>query len=134
MMNGENNLQEEKETLDKELFLDCMRSIVKKMNHQEQLIKILVDDLNMRNHEGMLYLRGERMYNTGDLIDRLHICKRSISHYRKTGDLPYILLRNKAYYKESDVVSLVQHFSEKFDKKAAGDFLAQAKVNINNNN
>ena len=54
------NQQEGKEILDKDCFMECMRSIVKKMNQQEQMIKLLVDDLNMRHHEGVLYLRGER--------------------------------------------------------------------------
>lgn len=48
------NLQGEKEMLDKDSFMECMRSIVKKMNKQEQMIKLLVDDMNMRNHEGVL--------------------------------------------------------------------------------
>ena len=52
-MEGQMNQQEEKEMLDKACFMECMRSIVKKMNQQEQMIKLLVDDLNMRHHEGV---------------------------------------------------------------------------------
>ena len=86
-MEGLTNVQGEKEMLDKDSFMECMRSIVKKMNRQEQMIKLLVDDMNMRNHKGVLYLRGERMYSTQELIDRLHICRRSITNYRKDGAL-----------------------------------------------
>lgn len=130
----EKNLQEEKEVLDKNFFLECMRTVIKKMNQQEQLMQLLVDDMNMRNHEGTLYLRGERMYSTKDLMNRLHLGKRTLDRYRKSGNLPFILLHNKAYYKESDVVKMIHSYSDKLDKKAAGDFLTQAKVNINNNN
>ena len=130
----EKNLQEEKEVLDKDFFLECMRAVIKKMNQQEQLMQLLVDDMNMRNHEGSLYLRGERMYSTKDLMNRLHLSKRTLDRYRKSGDLPFILLHNKAYYKESDVVNMIHRYSDKLDKKAAGDFLTQAKVNININN
>ena len=130
----EKNLQEEKEVLDKDFFLECMRAVIKKMNQQEQLMQLLVDDMNMRNHEGVLYLRGERMYSTKDLMNRLHLGKRTLDRYRKSGNLPFILLHNKAYYKESDVVNMIHRYSYKLDKKAAGNFLAQAKVNININN
>lgn len=128
-MEGQLNQQEEKEVLDKDCFMECMRSIVRKMNQQERMIKLLVDDMNMRNHEGVLYLRGERMYSTQELIDRLHICRRSITNYRKDGELPYILLRNKAYHRESDVIRFIQENSDKVDKRWAEEFLTETTKN-----
>lgn len=128
-MEGQTIQQEEKEMLDKDCFMECMRSIVKKMNQQEKMIKLLVDDLNMRNHEGVFYLRGERMYSTQELIDRLHICRRSITNYRMDGRLPYILLRNKAYHRESDVIRFVQENSDKVDKRWAEEFLTETTKN-----
>ena len=128
-MEGQLNQQEEKEVLDKDCFMECMRSIVRKMNQQEKMIKLLVDDMNMRNHEGILYLRGERMYSTQELIDKLHICRRSITNYRKDGELPYILLRNKAYHRESDVIRFIQENSDKVDKRWAEEFLTETSKN-----
>lgn len=128
-MEGQLNQQEEKEILDKDCFMECMRSIVRKMNQQEKMIKLLVDDMNMRNHEGVLYLRGERMYSTQELIDKLHICRRSITNYRKDGELAYILLRNKAYHRESDVIRFIQENSDKVDKRWAGEFLTETSKN-----
>ena len=128
-MEGQLNQQEEKEVLDKDCFMECMRSIVRKMNQQEKMIKLLVDDMNMRNHEGVLYLRGERMYSTQELIDRLHICRRSITNYRKDGELPYILLRNKAYHRESDVIHFIQENSDKVDSRWAEEFLTETMKN-----
>ena len=128
-MEGQLNQQEEKEVLDKDCFMECMRSIVRKMNQQEKMIKLLVDDMNMRNHEGVLYLRGERMYSTQELIDKLHICRRSITNYRKDGELAYILLRNKAYHRESDVIRFIQENSDKVDKRWAEEFLTETSKN-----
>lgn len=128
-MEGQLNQQEEKEILDKDCFMECMRSIVRKMNQQEKMIKLLVDDMNMRNHEGVLYLRGERMYSTQELIDKLHICRRSITNYRKDGVLAYILLRNKAYHRESDVIRFIQENSDKVDKRWADEFLTETSKN-----
>ncbi|MBQ3768077.1 MAG: helix-turn-helix domain-containing protein [Prevotella sp.] len=128
-MEGQLNQQEEKEVLDKDCFMECMRSIVRKMNQQERMIKLLVDDMNMRNHEGILYLRGERMYSTQELIDKLHICRRSITNYRKDGELAYILLRNKAYHRESDVIRFIQENSDKVDKRWAEEFLTETSKN-----
>lgn len=128
-MEGQLNQQEEKEILDKDCFMECMRSIVRKMNQQEKMIKLLVDDMNMRNHEGVLYLRGERMYSTQELIDKLHICRRSITNYRKDGELAYILLRNKAYHRESDVIRFIQENSDKVDKRWAEEFLTETSNN-----
>jgi len=128
-MEGQLNQQEEKEVLDKDSFMECMRSIVRKMNQQEKMIKLLVDDMNMRNHEGVLYLRGERMYSTQELIDKLHICRRSITNYRKDGELAYILLRNKAYHRESDVIRFIQENSDKVDKRWAEEFLTETSKN-----
>ena len=128
-MESQLNQQEEKEVLDKDCFMECMRSIVRKMNQQERMIKLLVDDMNMRNHEGVLYLRGERMYSTQELIDKLHICRRSITNYRKDGELAYILLRNKAYHRESDVIRFIQENSDKVDKRWAEEFLTETTKN-----
>ena len=128
-MEGQLTQQEEKEVLDKDCFMECMRSIVRKMNQQEKMIKLLVDDMNMRNHEGVLYLRGERMYSTQELIDKLHICRRSITNYRKDGELAYILLRNKAYHRESDVIRFIQENSDKVDKRWAEEFLMETSKN-----
>ena len=131
---NETSIIEEKpqiEALDKDFFLDCMRSVVKKMNKQEQLIQILVDDLKMRNNVGLLFLRGERMYSTKELINSLNISRKTLTRYRNAGNLPYIILRNSAYYKESDVEELIKQFGSRLDKKAVDEFLANMYKNRN---
>ena len=119
-MNGADITEEKQqsEVLDKDFFLECMRSVVRRMQKQEQMIQVLVDDLRMRNHEGVLYLRGER-----------RVSRKTLMRYRNAGNLPYIILRNSAYYKESDVEKLITQYGNRLDKKAVAEFLA----NMNNN-
>ena len=69
------------------------------------------------------------MYSTQELIDKLHICRRSITNYRKDGELAYILLRNKAYHRESDVIRFIQENSDKVDKRWAEEFLTETTKN-----
>ena len=120
--------EEAKDVLDKGFFLDCMKSVVRKMQRQEEMIQLLVDDLKMRNHEGVLYLRGERMYCTQELIDGLGVCRRTIHRYRKDGELPYIILRNAAYYKESDVMEIIKRYANTLDRKTIEAFMAGMKT------
>ena len=127
-MNGTDITEEKQqsEVLDKDFFLECMRSVVKRMQKQEQ-----VDDLRMRNHEGVLYLRGERMYSTQELVNSLRVSRKTLMRYRNAGNLPYIILRNSAYYKESDVEKLITQYGNRLDKKAVAEFLANMNKNKN---
>ena len=122
---------QQNEPLDKDFFLDCMRSVVKKMQRQEQMIQILVDDLKLRNHEGLLFLRGERMYSTQELINSLRISRKTLMRYRNAGELPYIILRNSADYKESDVEKLITRFGSRLDKKVVEEFITNMNKNKN---
>ena len=55
-----------------------MQKMINRMGQQEQLLKILVDDLQERNKDGNLYLRGERLYNNRDLVKILKTSMRSL--------------------------------------------------------
>lgn len=112
------------EPLDKDTFVNCMQKMINRMGQQEQLLKILVDDLQERNKDGNLYLRGERLYNNRDLVKILKTSMRSLQRYRTKGLLPFMMLRNMSYYKESDVVKLLEGDNGIVcDKKAAQVFL-----------
>lgn len=112
------------EPLDKDTFVNCMQKMINRMGQQEQLLKILVDDLQERNKDGNLYLRGERLYNNRDLVKILKTSMRSLQRYRTKGLLPFMILRNMSYYKESDVVKLLEGDNDIVcDKKAAQVFL-----------
>ena len=87
------------EPLDKDTFVNCMQKMINRMGQQEQLLKILVDDLQERNKDGNLYLRGERLYNNRDLVKILKTSMRSLQRYRTKGLLPFMMQRNMSYYK-----------------------------------
>ena len=122
------------EPLDKDTFVNCMQKMISRMGQQEELLKILVDDLQERNKDGNLYLRGERLYNNRDLIRILKTSMRSLQRYRTKGLLPFMLLRNMAYYKESDVVKLLESGNDIVcDKKAVQVFLDRIHERENRN-
>ena len=122
------------EPLDKDTFVNCMQKMINRMGQQEQLLKILVDDLQERNKDGNLYLRGERLYNNRDLVKILKTSMRSLQRYRTKGLLPFMMLRNMSYYRESDVVKLLESDNDIVcDKKAVQVFLDRIHERENRN-
>ncbi len=111
--------------LDRETFERTMAAVTERLDRQEQMIRLLVDELKERHSEGKLYIRGERMYDSKELERMLLMGKRTLQRYRTTGELPYLKLHRNAYYRESDVVRLITEKGKYFNKKATGDFLAQ---------
>ena len=107
------------EPLDKETFVYCMQKVMNRMGQQEKILNILVDDLQERSKDGILFLRGERLYNNKDLGKMLKMSIRTLQRHRTNGLLPYLMLRNKAYYKESDVVKLLESDADIICDKAA---------------
>ena len=64
--------------LDKETFELFMKVVTERLGRQEKMIQILVDDLNERNKDGKLYIRGERMYDSIELQKTLLMGKRTL--------------------------------------------------------
>lgn len=116
--------------MDRETFDQFVKVVTDRLNRQEELIKVLVDDLRERNKEGKLYIRGERMYDSMELQKMLMMGERTLQRYRTTGELPYFKLHRTCYHRESDVVNLINKKGKYFNKKAAGQFLAQVNNNI----
>ena len=111
--------------LDRETFEQTMRAMTERLEHQERLIQVLVDDLKTRHSQGKLYIHGERMYDSKELEQTLLMGERTLQRYRTSGELPYIKLHRHAYYRESDVVRLINEKGKYFNRKATGEFLAQ---------
>ena len=104
--------------------MNCMQKVMNRMGQQEKMLNILVDDLQERSKDGILFLRGERLYNNKDLGKILKMSIRTLQRHRTNGLLPYLMLRNKAYYKESDVVKLLESDADIIcDKTAVQVFL-----------
>ena len=86
----------------------------------------MLDDLLFRSQrqsanqeegtECRLY-NGERLYDNQDLCLMLQVSKRSLQRYRTLGILPYLMLRQKTYYKESDVEKFLTEHIDSFQKR-----------------
>lgn len=59
-----------------------------------------------RNHRPVL--NGEHYLTDRELSERLKISRRTLQEYRNEGILPYIQLRGKVLYKESDIEKMLQ--------------------------
>ena len=117
--------------IDTEIFENFMKTVTDRLTRQEQMIQILVDDLKECNKDGKLYIRGERMYDSIELRKLLMMGKRTLQRYRSSGQLPYMKLRRTCYYRESDVVKLLEEEGKYFDKKAKDRFLASTNKTRN---
>ena len=119
--------------LDREVFEKYMKAVTERLSRQEKMIQILIDDLKERNKEGKLYIRGERMYNSIELREMLLMGKRTLQRYRSSGQLPYMKLRRTCYYRESDVVRLLEEDGKYFDQRARDRFLESVKTEKGDN-
>ena len=114
--------------IDTEIFESFMKTVTERLTRLEKMIQMLVDDLNERNKDGKLYIRGERMYDSIELQKTLLMGKRTLQRYRTSGQLPYIKLRRTCYYRESDVVRLLEEDGKYFDQRAKDRFLTCVKT------
>ena len=105
-----------------------MKTVTDRLNRQEELIQILVDDLKERNKDGKLFIRGERMYDSIELRKMLLLGKRTLQRYRSEGKIAYIKLRRTCFYRESDVVRMLEEYGKGIDQKAKDRFIANVKT------
>ena len=105
-----------------------MKAVTDRLNRQEELIQILVDDLKERNKDGKLFIRGERMYDSIELRKMLLLGKRTLQRYRSEGKIAYIKLKRTCFYRESDVVRMLEEHGRSFDQRAKDKFIAGVKT------
>ena len=96
----------------------------------------ILDDLLYRSQrqsanqeEGTEYklYNGERLYDNQDLCLMLQVSKRSLQRYRSIGILPYLMLRQKTYYKESDVQKFLSEHLDEFTKDQMAAYKARIR-------
>jgi hypothetical protein len=63
-------------------------------------------------------LDGERLMDNQDVCQMLNISKRTLQRYRSLGVLPYRMLYQKAFYKQSDVEAFMKNHFDKTDANA----------------
>lgn len=79
------------------------------------------------NLKEMKLWQGERLFDNQDLCIMLQVSKRSLQRYRSLGLLPYLMLRQKTYYKESDVVQFLTRHLKDFKKEDIEVYKARLK-------
>ena len=103
------------EFLDIKTFEGWMRRIVERLDRQEDLIATLKGK-QKEPEEDVKLLDGERLLDNQDLCLLLQVSKRSLQRYRSIGVLPYVMLRHKTYYKESEVLRFIATHCRIFHK------------------
>ena len=107
-------------------------SIMERLDRQERLLE------EIRQHQRAMpnaeenadkekCLNGERLYDNQDLCMLLQISKRTLQRYRSVGALPYLMLRQKTYYKESDVEKFLSEHLDEFSKEQIAAYKARIK-------
>lgn len=62
-------------------------------------------------------LNGESYLTDKELSVKLKISRRTLQEYRTDGIIPYIRIGGKILYRESDIISLLEKFYVKVDRK-----------------
>jgi predicted site-specific integrase-resolvase len=55
-----------------------------------------------------LDITNEKLYDTADLLQLLHISARTLQYWRKEGIIQFIKVRKKIYYRQRDVEAMLR--------------------------
>ena len=105
--------------------------IMERLDRQEQMLEDI--RYNQRteppaeNPAETKCLNGERLYDNQDLCMMLQVSKRSLQRYRSIGILPYMMLRQKTYYKESDVERFLSEHLDEFSMEQIEAYKARIR-------
>ena len=117
------NIPKTAETVGRDTFEEWMGRIMERFDRQDRIISVLVN----KDAAGVKYLDGERLYDNQDLCEMLRTSKRSLQRYRSIGILPYLMLRRKTYYKESDVQKFLSEHLDEFTKDQMAAYKARIR-------
>jgi hypothetical protein len=113
------------ETLDRQTFINAMQQMFRRLDAQDELIARLLEGRETAGSSIGPTLDGERLYDTEDLCLMLHVSKRTIQRYRLLGVLPYVQLRKKAYFKESDISRFLRRQVPGISENEIGEYFAR---------
>ena len=83
---------------------------------------------HIRRYEDRLTVQPqERWLNSKEVTALLGISLRTLQRYRTLGILPYLMLRQKTYYKESDVEKFLSEHIDCFQKEKMADYKARIR-------
>ena len=87
--------------LEKEYFDIWMRRLIEVLERIEQVQK------PSKQPAYPVLQNGEKLYDNYDLCRMLHVSKRTLQRYRTQHGLPYQMLNQKIFYRESDVLRFI---------------------------
>lgn len=71
--------------------------------------------------------RADRWLSSKEATDILGVSPRTLQRYRSIGILPYLMLRQKTYYKESDVEKFLSEHLDEFNKEQMAAYKARIR-------
>lgn len=106
-----------------EKFAEQLDRILERLDDHSRLLSVILrhtgteKETMWENLKEMKFWKGGRLFDNQDLCIMLQVSKRSLQRYRSLGLLPYLMLRQKIYYKESDVVQFLTGHLKDFKKE-----------------
>lgn len=98
------------EQLDKDTFVMWMERIMERFDRQES---VKAEEIPIRP-----MIDGIPLLDNQDVCQMLHVNKRTLQRYRASNALPFEMMLNKAWYRESDVLEFMKlHFNDNFMRK-----------------
>lgn len=69
----------------------------------------LLDTIGQALKNRTPHLNGEKYLTNKDVCQMLHISKRTLQDWRDTGKIPFIRIKGKILYRESEVLRLLEY-------------------------
>lgn len=116
-----------------EKFEDQLSRIMERLGEHSRMLSAILRHTEvekgdvLKNLKEIKFWEGERLFDNQDLCIMLQVSKRSLQRYRSLGLLPYLMLRQKTYYKESDVVQFLIGHLRDFKKEDIETYKARLK-------
>ncbi|WP_278720833.1 helix-turn-helix domain-containing protein [uncultured Bacteroides sp.] len=72
----------------------------------------LLDTIQQALRNRTPHLNGEKFLSNRDVCRMLHISSRTLQDWRDTGKIPFIQIKGKILYKESEVLRLIEKYGK----------------------
>ncbi|MDH6306740.1 hypothetical protein M2459_001974 [Parabacteroides sp. PF5-5] len=69
----------------------------------------LLDTIGQALKSRTPHLNGEKLLSNRDICRMLHVSFRTLQDWRDTGKIPFIQIKGKILYKESEILNLVEN-------------------------
>jgi len=110
------------ELLTRNNFENWMQKVMERLDRQDEMLLSMQPSGKAPNP-----MEGIRLFDNQDLCILLQISKRTLQRYRSIGILPYLMLRQKTYYKESDVERFLSEHLEELSKEQIRAYKARIR-------